>query len=360
MDVAVGPRLPGLAGTFDSIGVLVDNDRVGDGLIKLPFLRALRAAFGEARIHWIAAQGQTAYGGPLQPFTGDLIDVIHERPDWLAAGAAEIPRFELLIDTRDELRAARRAKRAVPHRVFIAMAGRYLLSDRQPALLQRFRRPAHLVDRLLLLVHLAAGYRPPTEGRLPLASEPVARARALLPDGPTYVGLAPGAGAARKIWPRERFVRLARQQAARGRRPVFLLGPEEQDWMAELAAEVPAAAFPLQGGEPGASPAQALQLTLAVAGRLALGIANDSGTGHMLAAADCPLISLFGPTNPAKLAPRVTPAEVIRAQQHGGKTMDDIPWQAVDQAAERMLRRAASASTRSPIARSSGAVSSAQ
>ena len=39
-------------------------------------------------------------------------------------------------------------------------------------------------------------------------------------------------------------------------------------------------------------------VTIALAKRLTLAVANDAGVGHMLAAANCPLVSLFGPTPP--------------------------------------------------------------
>lgn len=41
-----------------SVLVYVGIDAVGDGLIKLPFVRSLRAAFPAARITWLAGKGQ--------------------------------------------------------------------------------------------------------------------------------------------------------------------------------------------------------------------------------------------------------------------------------------------------------------
>ncbi|HEY9568001.1 MAG TPA: glycosyltransferase family 9 protein, partial [Thalassobaculum sp.] len=78
-------------------------------------------------------------------------------------------------------------------------------------------------------------------------------------------------------------------------------------------------------------------LTIALAGRLAAGVANDSGGGHMLAAADVPLLSLFGPTPPAKFAPFVSRGAVLRAQDFGGTGMTGIPVDAVEAALEPLL-----------------------
>src|SRR5271168_1157572 len=97
---------------FSTIGVIVGRDLVGDALIKLPFLRALRNAYPKARIHWITSQGAMAYGGPLRHATEALIDVIDEQPKWLplaepsTAASGTAPLFDLLIDTRNRWKEA--------------------------------------------------------------------------------------------------------------------------------------------------------------------------------------------------------------------------------------------------------------
>lgn len=347
---------------FNTIGVIVGLDLVGDALIKLPFLRALRSAFPGAEIHWITSKGPTAYNGPLREVTRHLIDVIHEEPVWMPEqgvrdtgyGAREIKkvlnpypvsripcpvsRFDILIDTRNRWREARIVRKSVPHGLFLAPAARYLASDRRPFLLKA--RPAHLVDRLLQLVELAAGQVPSTTGRLPISDVLLAKAKQLLPKGKVYVGLAPGAGNRVKIWPRERFVELAALQAAEGRVPVFLLGPQEAEWLPDLKEAVPSALFPLQARKVWGTPDISIEETLAAGSLLNVAVANDSGTGHMLAAVDCPLISLFGPTSPAKLAPRVSRGIVIRAQDFGGEAMDAIPVTSVNEAVRNQIAAA--------------------
>ena len=56
-----------------------------------------------------------------------------------------------------------------------------------------------------------------------------------------------------------------------------------------------------------------------------MAIANDSGIGHLLAALGTPLISLFGPTDPARWRPFGRSVVLLRAQDFGGDTMDAIP-----------------------------------
>jgi len=58
---------------------------------------------------------------------------------------------------------------------------------------------------------------------------------------------------------------------------------------------------------------------------------------HVACTTTKPIVSLFGPTSPEKLAPRVTHGLVIRAQDFGSSHMRAIPWEAVDAAIEKML-----------------------
>ena len=62
-----------------------------------------------------------------------------------------------------------------------------------------------------------------------------------------------------------------------------------------------------------------------------------AGTGHMLAAGGAPLVSLFGPTSPAKFAPLAERLTVICAQEFGGSDMASIPVRAVAKAVEGMV-----------------------
>jgi ADP-heptose:LPS heptosyltransferase len=162
-------------------------------------------------------------------------------------------------------------------------------------------------------------------------------AAGLLPPGPAYVGLAPGAGNKHtgKCWPLDGFVALAREQVERARVPVFLLGPEEgREWLAALRAAVPQALFPEQENDAGpAGPS----LTAALGELLSAAVANCSGTGHLLAAGGAPMVSLYGPTRPEKYAPFARASICLKAQDYGADRIDAIPLEAVAAAVERQV-----------------------
>lgn len=332
----------------ETVLVYVGLDLIGDGLMKLPFVRALRNAYPNARITWLAGKGRTAYAGKLAPLVEGLIDEAIEDAGigsrWGELGRRPLAgrRFDLILDSQ------RRAVttlilRRIDHRAFISGCANYLFSDRRPpgAPLGGYRKPPAMIDQLLELLALARGGRPgaPLDigGRAALPDPVTAEAARLLPADGTYVVMSPGAGERRKCWPLERFTELGRRLAARGLQPVYLPGPEETEWEETLRQGVPEARLPL--AEPGVKLEMEPLLSIALAARALACIANDSGGGHLMAASGTPLISLFGPSSPAKFAPRVPDLTVIEGRTFGRAEMSAIPVEAVERAVEEIRAR---------------------
>jgi ADP-heptose:LPS heptosyltransferase len=317
----------GMTASPQTILVYVGLDRFGDGLMKLPFVRALRATWPDARITWLAGKGTTVYGGGLRGLVDGLIDeVVQEAGIGLAARelmARPLPgrHFDLILDTQRRALTSLVLRR-IRHDRFVSGSAGWLLSDARPA---AKTKPAAMIRQMLDLIEAASG-RAVEPFRAVLAVDAIAEHEAAraLPEGPRYVGLAPGAGDRRKCWPLENFIALAKGLDA----PVILLGPEETEWLARLRAALPQARFPLQDAPPGLDPG----LSIALARRLVVTVANDAGIGHLFAAGDCPMISLFGPTPAAKFAPFATRLTLIEAQKFGGEEMTRIPVEAVARA----------------------------
>lgn len=320
-----------------TILVYVGLDLVGDGLMKLPFARALRHAFPCSRITWLAGKGPTVYAGKLKPLVSNLVDEVIGDADigshWRELFHRPLAErsFDLVLDTQRRVLTTLILRR-IRHRVFVSGAAAFLLSDRRPK--APGRKPALMIRQMLDLVEVASG-RPPESGEeLAIAPEVTAAAKGELPDGPVYIGIAPGAGGPRKRWPLDYFMELAKHLAERGKVPVFMLGPDEADWRERIEAAAPRAFFPLQDNKVyGVAP----HFTIAVSRRCAAALAADCGIGHMFAAADVPLVSLFGPSSPEKFAPSTRRLTILRAQDFGGEEMERIPVAAVAAALERFI-----------------------
>jgi heptosyltransferase II len=108
-----------------------------------------------------------------------------------------------------------------------------------------------------------------------------------------------------RLWPVERFVRLANHLYRQHQARILLLGDAADRERAEAIAGMSSArAADLTG-----------RLTLSELGALAemadLYVGNDTGPTHVAAAVGCPTLAIFGPTNPAISGPYATKGRVI-------------------------------------------------
>jgi ADP-heptose:LPS heptosyltransferase len=324
------------------IAVLVDREGLGDVMLKAPFLRALRRAFPEHEVWWIATH-QSSMADECRPmFERDVARVItHAALDGptgpLLRRLRALPPFERVFDSRTKISTVALARLALTHRGFYCCLPGYILCDGRPP--PGRRRPRHIAERMLSLVPCASGRPADASGRLEASAGSRAMALQRLPDGPTYVGIAPGSRQADKNWPLENYCEAARALVARGVTPVFLLGPQEGA-VEDRIREVAPGAMVLRA-QPASAAGAALDLLIAEGQRLSALVANDNGVGHLLGAAGVPVISLFGPTDPARWAPMAPANAILRASDFGGGgTIEAIPAAPVVDAVMAMLARA--------------------
>ncbi len=311
--------------SYSNILVYVGGELVGDGLIKLPFVYALRDAYPQAKITWCYGEFESVYKGVLAPLIMSKIDEV------VALKELKKQNFDLVIDTQSEWLTTLKLKRSLKYKAFFSPTLRYLLSDFKPS--KGYNAPRRLIDKMLDFLHII-GIKSQNKYKLELAAGWRETARALLPEGKRYIGLAVGAGYRLKCWPRTSYQALAKSLVKEGYQPVVILGPQEQDWVQEFKEHLPEALYPLQDVRVAK---QSPLLTIALAERLIAAVSNDCGIGHMFAAADTPLVTLFGPTTAEKFAPKVSKARILRAQDFGGETMEAIPLESVQKALKEIL-----------------------
>jgi heptosyltransferase-2 len=265
---------------------------LGDFIVTLPALSALRARWPAARIELAG----NATAAELARARG-LLDAVHSQHEarWSALFtdqllprefAAWLSGFDLVLSYWPDPDAA--LARHLPVR-----AGQlFLTHPAHPAIAPA---AAHYFEPLRQLA-----IPPPAGGWLhPLASRR---------DVTDTVAVHPGSGSRRKNWPLDRWRAVLDALPS----PILLvLGEAERDAHASLTN--------LRGT---VEPAVNLPLEQLVArlSRCRLFVGHDSGVSHLAAACSVPCVLLFGPTDPAIWAPPAPHVRVLRR----GSTLDAI------------------------------------
>ena len=277
---------------------------LGDAVMAIPFLRAIK------RAHPADSLGVLAPRGPAAVFQAEgSADTILARSS-LPSDVAAIRRGRF-----DEAWLLPNSFRAgilsflggVPERVG------YATDRRTPLLTTALPPPARTghqlrdYDALLRARGIEPDCDPP---RLPI-SEVAARsavealAVAGLDSQAPLALLAPGAAFSwTKRWPRDRFGRLGAMLRDRHWACAIVVGPGEEG----LAREVCAAAgapLPILGLDLGP-----IELA-ALLSRARVVVANDSGPMHLAAAVGTPVVAFFGPTDPGRTAPAGAPFRIL-------------------------------------------------
>jgi heptosyltransferase-1 len=115
--------------------------------------------------------------------------------------------------------------------------------------------------------------------------------------------ISPGGGWGAKIWPAERFGRVAAELARQGVHSVVNCSQQssrEAECVAQ-ASEGAARVVPCSVGQ-----------LIALARRAAVVVAGDTGPLHLAAALERPVVGIFGPTDPARNGPYGTRSRVLR------------------------------------------------
>ena len=299
-----------------SIGVYVGLDFVGDGLIKLPFIRSLRQVFPNSKITWIAGTHKSEFNRTLAPLVKGLLDEVVEEANigFIGVNEANISErlsdlmnffkpplnsreFDLLIDTQTHFFTTL-IIRTIKHKIFLSGCAKFYLSDLKPP--SNFKRKLNLSQRLVQLAEIAYGKDinvPPPP--LPLEQKYRDLAKIALPKNKNYIGFAPGAGDTSKCWKLNNFIDVAKYFSQKNKVPVFFLGPKEEKWLKLIKTYVPLSLFP-EWGKFKKKHVSGPAFVIALSERIRCALANDSGTAHMIDAGGAPIVKVFGRSLPGK------------------------------------------------------------
>ncbi|MBI3973495.1 MAG: glycosyltransferase family 9 protein [Chloroflexi bacterium] len=331
---------------------------LGDFLLGVPALRALRAHFPGAKLHlvgpwpqagWIAETALVASAISVDaPERAPLFldsDLPSERGK-LAAATPPAPAEHADLASADLAIVWLRRHECVAANLRRLGVARVLAAPPFPLPGERI----HVADWLLQTLEPLGVAPPPDWDRYPWL-ETTSEARewaaawcaAHLGDE-QFVVLHAGSGSARKNWPASRWTEVVRVLRARDRLPfVLTAGPADDDAVAAMQHALREAG----SGADALCTGLALGRLAALLQRATLCLGNDSGVTHLAAGLATPTVAVFGPTDPTIWGPRGprvrTLGGVVQHERSAATPIASVAtWPQPDEAiaaAEGLLRR---------------------
>jgi ADP-heptose:LPS heptosyltransferase len=322
--------------------LVIDFGQLGDVVMSLPALRAIRARFPYAQI--TVAVGKP--GGEIVGLSGyanEILEVdrvgLRDGPTLISIGriAKFVSRvrkahFDFVIDLHSYYETNILGfLSGAPHRLYSRRSNRSLdfLSNFKPQPAKE-SEATHLVDRYLDLLKPLDIQDPPRTPTLKTSAAADFAVEALLKkekaqSGEFLVGLFPGAGHSSRLWPMDRFADLADHLVRNDRvRIIVFAGPEERGMVPHMRPRFPAGTiFFDRLTIPQLASAQA---------RLTVFISNDTGPVHIAAAVGTPVIVIMDRPDLHAYTPIGEHHRGIR-----GAVITEIPVAEVYKAAHEML-----------------------
>ena len=293
--------------------LVIDFGQLGDVVMSLPALRAIRTRFPDA--HITVAVGKP--GGELVKLSGyanDILEVdrvsLRDGPTLISIGriakfvaSVRKAKFDFVIDLHSYYETNLLGfLSGASHRLYSRRSNRSLdfLSNFKPQPAKEVET-THLIDRYLDLLKPLGIQNPPRTPTLKTNAAADFAVEALLKkekaqSGELLVGLFPGAGHPGRIWPLEHFAELADHLVRNDRvRIIVFTGPEERSKVPEMRPQFPQGTIFFDR--------LTIPQLVSAQARLTTFISNDTGPVHIAAAAGTPVIVIMDRPDPHSFTP---------------------------------------------------------
>jgi heptosyltransferase I len=322
---------------FDPGNILViDFGQLGDVVLSLPALRAIRERFPRARIT-VAVGKPGAEVVDLSGYANEtlVVDRVALRDGFKPLSVFRV--FKLVKDVRQrkfdfviDLHSLSETNllgflSGASKRLYSRRPGRsldYLSNFRPQPPVETDHRRRHLIDRyldVLIPLEVVKAERLPTlktRAADHAALERILR-KANANAGSPLVGLFPGAGHPSRRWPLEQFASLADFLIRNDQVKVLVfVGPEERAYLKDIRQQFPPSIVVLD------------HLTIpqlaAAQARLAAFVSNDTGPMHIASAVGTPVVLLLDKRAPESYLPQGDRHQVIYNSVIGDITVDEV------------------------------------
>lgn len=322
---------------FDPRNILIiDFGQLGDVVLSLPALRAVRKKFPRARIT-VAVGKPGAEVIALSGYADEtfVVDRVALRDGFKPLSILRV--FQIVQDVRRkkfdfviDLHSLSETNllgflSGAPKRLYSRRPGRsldYLANFKPSPPVETDHKKRHLIDRyldVLIPLEIEKVERAPALKTLPEDDARVSRLlhKAKADAGAPLVGLFPGAGHPSRRWALEQFASLADFLIRNDQlKVVVFLGPEERVFIKDVRRLFPSSVIILD------------QLTIpqlaAAQARLAAFVSNDTGPMHIASAVGTPVVLLLDKRAPESYLPLGDRHRVIYNSEISDITVDEV------------------------------------
>jgi heptosyltransferase-1 len=287
--------------------LIIKPSSLGDVIHALPFLKAVKDKFPDAHVDWVISKNLR---GILEdnPLINELI--VFDKDSWksirnipkTSRDIASLRRtlksnnYDMVVDLQGLLRSGLISlSTPSPLRVGFADAreGSRFMYNKKVSV----SGIAHAVDKNLAVAKAIGAASKKAEFPLCIDNKSRQKINELLGDVKEYILIFPSARWQTKMWPAENFAELISKVSS----PCVIAGSGAdreicREIMDSLSKETKNKTISLCGKT------DLQELAALIEGAKAV-VSNDSGTMHIAAALNKPLIALFGPTDPLKTGP---------------------------------------------------------
>jgi heptosyltransferase-1 len=291
-------------------------ERIGDLLMTAPAIAALRAGAPDASLDLVVGRWNRELAAAIPGVSAvETIDA-----EWLSrepggvgplqllrhAAGWRARRYDIALNFEPDIRTnlALAVSGARWTAGFASGGGAPLLD-----LALDYDVSAHTTDNALALARAVVGPGAASTANLQIPDAARAEAANLLSrfDGTLIVGIHVSAGRTIKQWPETRFREVAERLVKdRGAAIVLTGAPADRSQVDSVRSALPPdRVLDLSAGA-------GLMTTAAVLERLDLLVTGDTGPMHLAHAVGTPVVAVFGPSDPARYAPRGTRDRIMR------------------------------------------------
>ena len=300
---------------------------IGDSLQILPLISTLKSNFKDSKFYYLSAH-ENHFDSSLKDFNLK-IETLESSIKYFGfrwwhlffvkknLSKLKLDQFDIIVDCQSKLRNTIILKQ-IPSKAFYSSTFNNIFCSGLKQTSEEFKTNLKKIDYDIKKI----------------PKKYFDEAARLLPNN-NYIGfsLTQGNIYRKKEWPLNKVIKLSEELVKNNKIPVFLLEKKYHELKNKIKNSIPSALFPEHETSLD-SPA----LVTCLGERMDLIITIDNGIMHMLSLSKIPIISLFGPTDPLKFAPRHKNSKVLDSKKiYNSKNVSDITVEDVLQAAKQFV-----------------------